>query len=249
MGKAKATATATVTVATTAAPHVSPSSSPIATSPLSYYGDVRFVAGDPSNPSSVRAAAYACTDADNTALMLGWAKGLRTGGWRVCDVGTADGRRVVDKTARVCQIASAKAWVDRENEMFVGAGSVLVKAGVNLATVRFDNNKVLRYKCGSFFAAHADRHRGDGHIGTLVAVVATPDVVGGELHVDTAHGATDVRVGNDKPFLAFLPLGRVHLVTPVTAGERYVVKAAVYGTTTADVQANTAFRHANMRSD
>ena len=211
---------------------------------LSYYGHVEGVNGDPGNPTSSMARAMKCTPSGNVAMMLDWVKALRVGEWRACDVGTADGTRVAETITRVCETASSTAWVDPDNQMFVGAAQdVLAESGVDLATVRFGDYEVLKYGPGSFFAAHADRTRGDGHIGTLIAVVASEDAVGGELYVD------EERVGKDKPYLVFLPLGRVHSVTPITAGTRYVAKAAVYGNTSASAAANDAFMDRNMRSD
>jgi hypothetical protein len=124
------------------------------------------------------------------------------------------------------------------------AGAVLVEAGIDLATAEFGDYEVLKYGPASFFATHADRSRGDEHVGTLVAVVATADAVGGCLHVDDG-----VRVGGDTPYLAFIPLGRTHSVTTVTAGVRYVAKAAVYGTTTDNIEANMTYHHESMRCD
>ena len=220
----------------------------LATLPLRYYGHIHGTGGDPSNPKSSRAQAAACTDDANTGFMLHWVQTLRAGDWRDCDVGdVVDGSRVMDATSRVCKMARASAWVTDDSPMFEAAGVLLVEAAVDLRTVDFGDFEVLRYGPGSFFAAHTDRSRGEGHLGTLVAVVATEDAAGGELHVDTADG--DVSVGLDKPYLTFIPLGRLHSVTPVTAGSRYVAKAAVYGSTTDDVKANEAYLHANRRCD
>jgi hypothetical protein len=216
----------------------------IASLPLRYYGNINGTGGDPSNPESSRARAAACTDDDNTRYMLSWVQSLRAGDWRPCDVGDlSDGRRAMDATSRVCEVAPASAWVTDDNLMFEAAGALLVKSAVDVSDVEFHDFEVLRYGPGSFFAAHTDRPRSKDHLGTLLAVVATEDAAGGELHVG------DVSVGMDKPYLTFIPLGRLHSVTAVTAGSRYVAKAAVYGTTTDNVEANKAFLSSNRRCD
>jgi hypothetical protein len=141
-------------------------------------------------------------------------------------------------------MAAANAWITDSQLLATAVSSVLLKAGIDLASSSFGDYEVLQYKRGSFFATHADRSRGDKHVGTLVAVVATADASGGWLCVDDG-----VRVGGDMPYLAFIPLGRTHSVTTVTAGTRYVAKAAVYGTTTADTEANEEYYAHNLPSD
>jgi hypothetical protein len=208
-----------------------------------YFGDVEFPGGNPADPASGRARALAYKPSENVEFLLDWVKALRLGDWRACDVGTIGGERIADSSARVCEVASAVSWITEHHLMFQTAGAVLAEAGVSLAAVQFRDYELLKYRQGSFFAAHVDRLRGPGHLGTLVVVVATADAIGGELCLD------DVPFGKDTPYLAFIPLGRMHSVTPVTAGTRYVAKAAVYGTTTADTEANKTHLYSKIRSD
>ena len=222
----------------------------IARLPLRYYGDISRVAGSSQDLTSTRALAELCTASDNVALLIFWVERLRSSEWRVCDVGTVEGGRILDTSARLCDTATAKEWVSKDFLLFQTAGNVLMRAGMDLSTVEFRDFEVLRYGVGSFFSAHADRNRGEGHLGTLVAVVATVDAAGGELHVDGDGDSYEgVPVGTGTPYITFIPLGRVHSVTRVTSGTRYVAKAAVFSSNSADLAVNTAFLQSKMLYD
>jgi hypothetical protein len=107
-------------------------------------------------------------------------------------------------------------------------------AGVESPSFRM--RTALWYVAGDHFTRHTDVKLeplgcGTRHIGTLLFVV--PCESGGDLRViDTTGLARRVvcPVKPGKPTLVWMKLGMPHEVTPVEAGTRWVLKAAVYGT-------------------
>lgn len=107
-------------------------------------------------------------------------------------------------------------------------------AGVEAASFRM--RTALRYGVGDHFTRHTDVKLeplacGTHHTGTLLFVV--PCESGGDLRViDTTGLARRVvcPVKPGKSTLVWMKLGMPHEVTPVEAGTRWVLKAAVYGT-------------------
>jgi hypothetical protein len=66
---------------------------------------------------------------------------------------------------------------------------VLWEAGVDVGPgVAFRDHELLRYEAGSFFAAHADRVRGEGHVGTLLLVAPTAGTAGGTAGARSSGG-------------------------------------------------------------
>ena len=87
---------------------------------------------------------------------------------------------------------------------------------------------IMTYKEGSHFKKHVDTKRGEGHLGTLLAIV--PADAGGTLRVFDGVWSRDGRTaGPNEPRLVWMALGVPHEVTPVTSGSRWVLKAAVFG--------------------
>ena len=164
----------------------------------------------------------------------------RTNGrnWTPCDHGQAttaadvdDGTsttytRVLDVTIRSCVRLSIPSWTD--NRWFQGPAQSLIHrahAGVDPTSVRFRDHELLRYNVGDHFAEHVDRQRRNDHVGTLLFVVPSSDLRGGHLVHAHAEPATDDAA--PQAYMAFIPLGVPHSVSAVTAGFRYVLKAAV----------------------
>ena len=68
------------------------------------------------------------------------------------------------------------------------------------------------------------RDRGDIHVGTLLRIMPSEECEGGALVVQGRR----VTPWRNADCLVFIPLGVRHLVTHVTAGGRWVAKAAVH---------------------
>jgi hypothetical protein len=69
-----------------------------------------------------------------------------------------------------------------------------------------------------------DRDRGDVHIGTLLRIMPSDDCEGGSLVIEGRR----ITPSRTEDCLVFIPFGVPHLVTPVTAGMRWVAKASVH---------------------
>jgi hypothetical protein len=108
------------------------------------------------------------------------------------------------------------------------AKDLIDKSGVRIDadTMQLQNLEALRYGVGGHFAEHVDRSRGKSHIGTLLFVIPSTDLEGGDL-LFLNEGSTSPPSGR-RPYVAFIPLGIKHAVKPVTAGVRRVLKAAVF---------------------
>jgi hypothetical protein len=124
-------------------------------------------------------------------------------------------------------------WIKDVSDLVFQPTAHVLQAGVPglvLETVTFSDWELLEYGEGGFFVAHLDRPRGPSHVGTVLLVVASEDIAGGELlHEDGTPACSTT-----EPHLVFIPLGVKHQVTVVTSGSRVVGKAAVHGTVSAD---------------
>lgn len=135
--------------------------------------------------------------------------------WAPCDMSRGPGTsRVYDESKRVCEKADVK-WTN-----FIDQAALLALMGFNQAEVRLEEEEILHYREGSFFKSHKDRLRGSGHVGTLLVVIPSIDLVGGELIVE--------KVALPPSGAMYIPLGSKHEVTNIEKGERIVLKAAVY---------------------
>lgn len=137
--------------------------------------------------------------------------------WIPCDMSIGAGKeRVYDETKRVCEKADVK-WTN-----FIDTAKLLLSIGLDPAIVELREDEILHYKDGSFFKQHKDRVRGQGHIGTLLVVIPSIDLVGGELIVE--------KIKMPQSGAIYIPLGCKHEVTRIESGERIVLKTAVYQT-------------------
>jgi predicted 2-oxoglutarate/Fe(II)-dependent dioxygenase YbiX len=157
--------------------------------------------------------------------------------WEPCDYGkstptttaaASDGctdEREVDIDVRNCHRASVALWVNSwlldntVKDMLTSA----VRADTDSVDIR--NTEVLRYGVGCHFEEHVDRVRGADHIGTLLFVVPSEDLEGGDLVI---RDAEDQPPTGASPYIVFIPLNVPHSVTLVTKGLRYVAKASVH---------------------
>lgn len=166
-------------------------------------------------------------------LLLNWIKQLDDHTpWRPCDYGEVgdDGTmsRTVDASVRVCMRRQVDHW--QPGKWFDGpVKELIVDSGlrVDIDSINFEEPEVLRYGVGGHFKPHADRQLGRGHVGTFLIVVPTTDLEGGVLIVGEGVGVV-TSPSPSSSYMVFIPLGVTHEVTPVSAGERYVFKAAVY---------------------
>jgi hypothetical protein len=190
---------------------------------LSYYHAGKFVQYDATPPEM---------DASElTAWLLSRAK--HPVEWVPCDVGLlgeAGGRAIVPSLRMCSRAADLKpgGWLQTDDGSFWEAsvlkwlGSLCVDPAK--ANVPWDHQELLKYDVGGFMASHKDRLRGPDHVGTLLLVVPSPDLEGGQLVVE------DEPMGEPgRPYVVFIPVDAVHRVDPVTKGVRYVGKASVFG--------------------
>ncbi len=75
-----------------------------------------------------------------------------------------------------------------------------------------------------FSPCACNRDRGDVHIGTLLRIMPSDDCEGGSLVMNGRR----ITPSRNEDCLVFIPFGVPHLVTPVTAGVRWVAKASVH---------------------
>jgi hypothetical protein len=183
--------------------------------------------------------------------------------WRPCDVGLVDPagdpgdgaaaktsflrsaatslRRAVMPSLRLATVAEKlkpDGWLRTGRGTFFESRVLpwLGKLCVDPTTVEVpeEHQEIMRYVEGGFMDTHTDRVRGPNHVGTLLLVVPSPDLEGGQLLMQDGPGAEEAPVGKPgRPFVVFIPLHTPHRVTPVVKGERYVAKASVFGTATA----------------
>ena len=139
----------------------------------------------------------------------------------VCDFGTGDGSRLVDKKKRVCS---------KKNTEWTTAGitknfNELLKSrlGTDIEVV-LKEDEILKYEVGSHFEKHTDRIRDPNMIGTLLLVLPSNDLDGGILNVD----GFNIEHNPGEHHLVYLPIGLPHSVSRIKQGTRYVFKACVY---------------------
>lgn len=157
--------------------------------------------------------------------------------WEPCDVGQPDGSRAMDFDHRVCFKGRSPSgpWLHADHHLLktitremLGPAGVDIQAGVSFHP---DMQQVLRYTPGCFFREHEDRVLGPDHLGTLLLILPSPDLVGGILGFEDGRemSCPGTRVAFPGTYLVFIPLGVVHWVTLVVAGHRIVAKAPVFG--------------------
>ena len=165
--------------------------------------------------------------------------------------------RVLDPHQRVCEVAKlARPWTtaDPYNHFFRTAVTpLLTDAGVAFRGLELEptHQELLRYGIGGHFLAHSDRALSPTHLGTLLLVLPSADMEGGELVVETGPGLQILGADVQSPLVVYLPLGVVHSVRPVSAGTRYVAKAAVFGRMLAPdgIEQDQPYRPDQPRSD
>lgn len=197
---------------------------------ISYYGHVLprpgFVDNADTNRELILRAVKALKSGAYTKCTIGVVKEA-AGAADASDTGDADEHleRVLDVSVRDCATAPARAFLVPED-------APVLQALLPPDVYRLKDFEVLRYSAGVGFSAHTDRVRGEHHIGTLVAVVGSADVEGGELMVSASKRSSvaNKQLGGSgvRPYIAFIPLGYTHAVLPVVKGTRYVAKAAVF---------------------
>lgn len=190
----------------------------VAVSPVHYFGDVRFVSGDPSNPATSRYEAAKCTPAENQKLMLDVVKGFVAGPFtdREPGIGRPTGfeklKRMIDPRAWGWKTAPSKPWItNREGPLIFRAAIDLIirsQVDVDVARVTFAEHEIWKLGIDGVVLGNEEPRRDETHIGTLLLVVATSDAV---------------------PYLTFVPMGTLPHVTPLISGTCFVAKAAVFG--------------------
>ena len=142
--------------------------------------------------------------------------GTSSEGWSPCDYGKSS-KRESDPQIRACNYISHK-WSDKVPNL----GEYLTANGLDQYDIR--EEEILRYDIGDHFEMHVDRHRGPGHMGTLLLVVPSPDLVGGQLKIS---GIKEPLPSSSNE-LVYIPLGTYHSVSDVSCGHRYALKAALF---------------------
>lgn len=141
-----------------------------------------------------------------------------------------DKTNVRDPKVRSSTRWEALAWPTDEH-FFTKVNSFLRNVGVNPG-YRCANEELLCYKEGDHFVTHADAPHsplsGKSHLGTLLYIL--PCEEGGRLRVyDGSWGKDGREAGSIEPRLVWMKLGVRHEVTPVIKGERWVLKASIFG--------------------
>ena len=159
--------------------------------------------------------------------------------WTLSDYGSSHDERNIDSNIRNTFKADVN-WL----EMFPSFSQELRKLltdNLKIKGVVLKDFEIIKYDTGSFFSNHLDRHRGAGHLGTLLLIYPSADLVGGSLKVNgkiikvEQEGEAQVGVGEQSiptptptPMIVYIPLGLYHEVDRITAGHRYVLKSAVF---------------------
>lgn len=135
--------------------------------------------------------------------------------------------RVLDTENRVCDEVSI------DTEWWVWAHEyikLVIVDSFNFNDLLFNEEKLLKYRVGSFFKEHVDRNDSiPGHhfIGTLLLIRYTPGSSGGVLSGGGESVApTDITDGIAA--LAFVPRGLLHEFSVLTEGELHVLKVRVH---------------------
>jgi len=136
--------------------------------------------------------------------------------WSPCDYASPDGR-CIDVSIRNCNSAA-----------FDWTTLVDITKIYPFTPITYEQPEVLHYGLQGHFSTHLDRHRGLGHLGTLLVIIPSVDLVGGVLTIHDKNGEIIMKGSLDPGYIVYLPLGIEHSVTAITNGSRLVFKVAVF---------------------
>lgn len=127
--------------------------------------------------------------------------------WKTCDYGVNDssGREVNHE----CQSVQYD-WAP----LFPEFNRLLTSCGLN--DYRLDQYEILQYGANSHLMTHSDRWRGPGHLGTLLLIFPSKDIVGGDLII----GSDVIKSG-----LVYIPLETQH---SISVGDSTIFKVSVF---------------------